>query len=186
MDGSEQLEVIVPAVAGIIAQIRPDQLTSQTPCADWTVRHLLNHMIGGATAFAAGFRGEPLPDMTGPLPDLAGDDPAAAFGEAVSSFGAATRLPGAIDRVLHVPFGAVEGREFLRFVALDGLVHGWDLCQATSQEYQPDEAVVAAVEDFARRFLRPELRGVAFAEEVESGATTTRLERLVAFTGRRP
>ncbi len=186
MEGSEQLEVIVPMVVDVIGSIRPDQLANPTPCEGWTIRDLLNHMIGGATAFAAGFRGEALPDMSGPMPDLAGDDPAAAFNAAIAAFAEATARPGALDRVLETPIGAVPGREFLRFVALDGLVHGWDLTRATGQTYAPDDEIVAVVEDFAVGFIAPALRNVAFGNEVESSATATRIDRLAAFTGRQP
>ena len=43
----------------IVGAVRGDQLDLPTPCADWTLRQLLGHMIGQHYGFAAAARGEP-------------------------------------------------------------------------------------------------------------------------------
>jgi uncharacterized protein (TIGR03086 family) len=92
--------------------------------------------------------------------------------------------PGALERTVDGPLGAVPGSTFARFVVLDGLVHGWDLSIATGQPYDPPAAVVAAVQEFAADTL-PALRdGETFGPEVDPPAGASPLERLVAFTGR--
>jgi uncharacterized protein (TIGR03086 family) len=70
-------------------------------------------------------------------------------------------------------------------VALDGLVHGWDLAIASGQPYEPPDDVVAAVHAFARDAITPELRdGETFAAERTPGPGASPIERLAAFTGR--
>jgi uncharacterized protein (TIGR03086 family) len=178
MDVHTQLDELGPLLAGVVGGITPDQLDNRTPCTGFDVRGVLEHMIGGAAAFAAGFRGE-----ESATPDLA--DPLAAFGPALTELAGSITGPGALERTIHAPFGEVPGETFARFVVLDGLVHGWDLATATGQAYEPTDALVADVEAFARDALAPLRDGDTFADAVEPADSATPIERLAAFTGRR-
>jgi uncharacterized protein (TIGR03086 family) len=181
MDPLDQLDQLVPVLGGVVANIGPDQLNAPTPCTQFTVRSVLEHMVGGATAFAAGFRGDAAP----PAGSDDATDPLARFGPAMMALGAAMHSPGALDRTITAPFGEVPGQAFARFVVLDGLVHGWDLAIATGQPYQPPDALVAAVDAYAREAIVPSMREAGmFAPPVEAPAGATPIERLVAFTGR--
>jgi uncharacterized protein (TIGR03086 family) len=178
MDTLEQFEQLGPVLGGVVAKIEPDQLDRPTPCTEFTVRGVLEHMIGGATAFAAAFRG----DAGAAVPT---GDPLAGFGPALTGLAEAVGSPGALDRTIAAPFGEVPGRAFAGFVVLDGLVHGWDLATATGQAYEPPEALVAAVDAFAHEAITPSMRELGmFARATEPSAGATPIERLVAFTGR--
>jgi len=179
MDPLTQLDELGPLLAGVVSGIAPEDLDRPTPCAALTVRGILEHMVGGATAFAAAYRGTTAAD-----PDLG--DPIAAFGPALGDLAAAVAEPGALDRTVAAPFGDVPGDVFARFVVLDGLVHGWDLATATGQRYEPRAELVAAVEDFARGALDPLRDGQTFADAVEPASDASPIERLAAYTGRRP
>jgi uncharacterized protein (TIGR03086 family) len=98
---------------------------------------------------------------------------------------AAVHSAGALERTIAAPFGDVSGETFARFVALDGLVHGWDIATATGRHYDPPATVVAAVTGFARQALTDDLRnGDTFAAAVDAPAGSSPLTQLVAFTGR--
>jgi uncharacterized protein (TIGR03086 family) len=178
MDVVEQLDEMGPLLAGTVGGISADQLDNPTPCADFTVRGVLEHMIGGATMFAAAFRGEAPGEP-------ATDDVLAAFGPTLTDLAEAIQAPGALDRTVAAPFGDVPGETFARFVVLDGLVHGWDMATATGQPYEPSDALVAEVEDFARGALDPLRDGETFADAVEPSPSASPIERLAALTGRR-
>lgn len=179
MDPLTQLDRLGPLLADVVTGISPDQLDRPTPCADLTVRGVLEHMIGGATSFAAAYRGQPPAE-----PDLR--DVLGGFGPALEDLAAAISAPGALDRTVAAPFGEVPGETFARFVVLDGLVHGWDLATATGQTYDPPADLVAAVDAFARQALDPLRDGQTFADAAEPAADATPIERLAAYTGRRP
>ena len=179
MDGVEQLTEIVPALRTIAARIEPAQLGLSTACKDFTVQGVLEHMIGGATAFAPAFRGEPAGDVDhhGTVQER--------FDRAMADLLDAVQATGAQERTIASPFGDVPGATFARYVAFDGLVHGWDLTTATGQLYAPANDLVADVDAFARGLLQPEMRdGDTFAVETEAPADATPIERLVAFSGR--
>lgn len=177
MDPLAQLDQLGPVLEDVVSHIRPDQLDNPTPCANFTVRGVLEHMIGGATMFAAGFRGEPAaePNTT---------DPLAAIGPALENLVTAMHQPGALDRTIEAPFGEVPGEAFARYVVLDGLVHSWDLATATGQTVSPPDALVAEVDAYAHQTLDALRDGDAFAAAVEPPATATPIERLAAYTGR--
>ena len=181
MDPLTQLDQLGPPLGGVVAGITPDQLDRPTPCADFTVRGVLEHMIGGATAFAAAFRGE-----TPAEPDL--ERPA--------------RRPSARRSATSSPRSARPGRStgrsprrsarcpattFARFVVLDGLVHGWDLATATGQPYDPPDDLVAAVDAFARQVARPAARRRRPSPTPSSPPPAPPPSSAsAAFTGRRP
>jgi uncharacterized protein (TIGR03086 family) len=152
------------------------------------VRDVLDHMIKGATAFAPAFRGDAAGDTaatgTTRAPGIDGH-PAARFRSAMADLLDAVQSPGALTREVDAPFGRVPGDVFARFVAFDGLIHGWDLASATGQPYDPPEELVAAVDAFARGALGPDMRdGDTFAAEADAPDGASPLARLVAFSGR--
>ncbi len=180
MHALDQIDLLGPVLAGVVGAITPDQLDNTTPCAGFSVRGVLDHMVGGASAFAAAFRGQAPPADTAPA-----DDILAAFAPALGDLVAAMHEPGALERTVQAPFGAVDGDTFARFVALDGLVHGWDLAIATGQTYTPPDALVAEVTAFAQGAIDPLRDGDTFAAATEAPERANAMERLAAFTGRR-
>lgn len=180
MDGVQQLDEIIPMLEGLVEKIAPEHLDDPTPCASFTVAGVLEHMIGGATAFAPAFRG--------------GDAPAEAptdgtvqerWGRAMAELHAAVHTAGAQERTIASPFGEVSGSTFARYVAFDGLVHGWDLASAIGLPYDPEARLVAEVDTFVRGLLQPQMRdGDTFAAETSVAPDASPIERLVAFSGR--
>ena len=183
MEGAEQLDQIMPLLVAVVGRIEPGQLADPTPCANFTVAGVLDHMIGGANAFAPRFGASPRRPSHQPSRRGTSSSASAMQWPTCSTPFAA---PGAQDRIIAAPIGEVPGAVFARFVAFDGLVHGWDLATATGQTYAPAESLVAEVDAFARQALTPEIRdGDTFATEADAPDDADPLERLVAFSGRR-
>jgi len=179
MDALTQLGQVGPLLGGVVANLTADDLDRPTPCREFTVRGVLEHMIGGATLFAAAYRGE-----TPSEPDVS--DVLAGFGPALENLFGALTAPGALDQKIAAPFGEADGEDFARYIALDGIIHGWDLATATGQPYNPPDDLVAEIETYARRAVDPLRDGDAFAAAVDAAPDATPIERLAAFTGRRP
>jgi uncharacterized protein (TIGR03086 family) len=183
MDGAQQLDQLMPLLHGLVDRISPEQLDDRTPCANFTVTGVLEHMIGGAGAFSPMLRGQTPPasadaqSTTGTLQDR--------WRAAMIDLLDAVHCEGAADRTIASPFGEVPGAVFMRFVAFDGLVHGWDLATATNQRYAPPDDLVREVDAFARQAVAPGMRnGDTFAAETEAPAHSGVMEQLVAFSGR--
>lgn len=179
MDPISQLDQVMPMLKGMVAGFTADDLGKQTPCERFAVQGVLEHMIGGGSMFAAAFRGEPAPAAP------PSGDPLVLFPKVMDELVASMKAPGALDKMVDAPFGTVPGEVFARFVALDGIVHGWDLATATGQPYDPSDELVAAADEFAHQALADEMRdGDTFKGATEVPADASPIERLVAFTGR--
>lgn len=180
----EQLSVILPTVTALVDRITPDQLSDPTPCSEFTVHDVLDHMIVLGGSFAYLFRGEEPPVTE--APQTHGRVPASEVRAAMDDLLDAVRSDGAMERVLDTPIGELDGATFASVVAFDGLMHGWDLAVSTGQGYRVDAQVVDAVDAFARVALSDELReaGLFAAPTVAPGAATP-IEALAAFSGRR-
>ncbi len=178
MKPQEQLDEIGALLGKVVGNLSPNQLDNPTPCTNFAVRGVLDHMIGGATSFAAAFRGQDAPAP----PE---GDVLANFGPALGNLVAAINEDGALERTVQAPFGAVPGDTFARFVALDGLVHGWDMAVATGQSYEPSDSLVDEVAAFAVGALEPLRDGETFANATDAPANASPIERLAALTGRR-
>ena len=184
MNPSDQLRPGAEAIATLIAGMSPEQIDHPTPCDDWTVRELLNHVVGGAHMFAAAFSGQAPAAHDGPV-DLLGGDPAAAWQGAMDAFAAGVDSPGALDNIVPMPWGPTPGTIVYEILKFDVLVHAWDLATATGQQVSlPDEMVEATIA-VAAQFISPDLRASgAFGPELAAPAGASPIERLAAFTGR--
>jgi uncharacterized protein (TIGR03086 family) len=183
MDPREQLSHILPTLKDVVDGVHPRQLGDATACSEFKVRDVIDHMVVLGGSFAYMFRGEDAPEIG--APETLGWVPAREFRQTMDDLLDAVNSPGAMERTVSSPVGDMSGETFARFVAFDGLVHGWDLTAATGLTYAPPSAVVSAVDQFAREALSPEMRdGDTFKEATTPPDAASPLERLVAFSGR--
>ena len=107
----EQLGRAFAAVGDLITKVRPDQWSDPTPCTDWTVRRLVEHLIGMNRVFAALLCDEPPPR---PAADHIEDDPVGAYRDSAARLLAAFDQPGVLGRTYRGPLGEASGAERLQ------------------------------------------------------------------------
>jgi len=180
----EQLDGVLVAVGELIADVRPDQWAAPTPCADWTVRRLVDHLIGMNRVFTALLSDQPPPSR--PAADHIEVDPVGAYRDSAARLQAAFERPGTLERPYRGPLGAATGAERLQIRLYDLIAHGWDLARATGRPIELPDDVVEQSLAFVRIQLSDEARPGRFdpARNVDDHAPA--IERLVAFLGRRP
>ena len=182
---SEQIKFQTSAMHDLVAGVKPDQWSNPTPCDDWTVRDVVNHLTAGGQMVAASFRGEAAADADGPLPDLLGDDPVGAIDAAIAAVNAAADAPGAMDKMVVLPFATLPAEVAMGIAKFDILVHCYDLAVSTGQTFDPPADVVAEGRQLAEILIQPDLRGNGpFGDEVEPPAGATPIQQLAAFCGR--
>ncbi|MFD6341332.1 TIGR03086 family metal-binding protein [Streptomyces sp. NPDC060131] len=178
---------LVDAFASVLAEVErlvtavgPDRFGDPTPCADWDVRALLDHLVWENLIWAGLAEGSPPTDHGA---DHLGADPLAAFRAAASATMTAFRRPGMLER----RYGPAPGRRLVEQLLIEMLVHGWDLAMATGQRPGFAEETVEAVLPSVREIYGalPRTPGGSFAPEapVPDGSSAT--DRLAAFLGRR-
>lgn len=188
-------EMLGRALNGFDQRVRAvgaDQWELVTPCDEWTVRDLINHvvwaqrwtplLVAGTNPAEVGTR------LDG---DLLGDDPVAAWADAV---GATREAAGQadLDRKISTVYGEMSVREFLALNASEVCVHTWDLARSIGANETLDPGLVGEVINRYRndRLYNGGAPGESWptifrpAVNVESAGDLQ--TQLIALTGRNP
>jgi uncharacterized protein (TIGR03086 family) len=160
----------------VLRAISEDDLDRATPCSEFTVGQLADHLIGSVVS----------------LGGMAGADVSRGGSGTVESrvaFAAQQSLEAWHQRGLEgtVKLGDHEMPAALaaNIFSVEFLVHAWDFAMATGQQVTASDAVTRYVLELAEQVISPQQRdGGAFAEAVTVGPDAHVLERLIAFTGR--
>jgi uncharacterized protein (TIGR03086 family) len=152
------------------------KLDAGTPCDEWDVRQLMNHMLDTQNYFVNSARGTDAKPPSPQPPQLLGSDPVADFekarAETLTTFG----QEGVIEKT-----GPAIGIAFA-----DQLLHGWDLARATGQDAtMPEGLPEAAYEMIHGRFTDEQRKGI-FKPEVAVAPDASVQDKLLAYTGRSP
>ena len=136
----------VEAWADRVNAVEPGQWGKATPCRDWTVRDLVNHVCGEDRWTPPLVAGRTIDDVGDSLDgDLLGDDPIGAALMAASE--ATLAVAGTLPRggIVHLSQGDELIEEYVYQLAADHLVHGWDLAVATGGDKRLDPNLVTEV-----------------------------------------
>ncbi|MEP7053632.1 MAG: TIGR03086 family metal-binding protein [Actinomycetota bacterium] len=153
MDVADLHRRAIEYFAGVASSVRDDQWSTQTPCADWDVRALVNHVVGEERWTPPLFAGQTIEQVGDQFDgDLLGADPRAAVADSARAAAAAASEPGAMESTVHLSFGDTPGSEYALQLFADHLVHGWDLATAIGADDTLDpELVAACAEWFSER-----------------------------------
>ncbi len=162
-----------------------DRWSAPTPCSEWDVRTLVNHLVGENRWAPPLLAGKTIAEVGDRFDgDLLGDDPKAAWDDSAGEAVAAVQGDGAMERTVHLSFGDFPGREYTLQLFADTLIHGWDLARAIGVDERLDPDLVDAcaawfggVEDTYRA-------GGAIAPRPEMPADADPQTRLLAMFGR--
>ena len=165
-----------------------DQLEAETPCEEWTVRRLLDHMLAGQQMFAAAPSGAEVAPPSGAPPELVGSDPSGQYEEARKATVHAYAQPGVLEGMVKGSGGDVPAMQILGIAFCDQLIHGWDLAKATGQDTTIPDDLAAAAWMFLDGQLPDAARGPGknFKAAVPVADDASVQDKLIAYCGRRP
>lgn len=169
----------------LVAGILVTQWKRSTPCADWDVHGLVNHLVAGNQWAARLGAGETIEHVGSDLDgDLLGDDPVAAYDTSAEHAARVFERPGAMDAMCAVSYGPVPGSTYVGHRFIDVLVHGWDVAVATGQ----DATLPPDLVDACWRIVEPQLTMLArsgmFGEPRSVPAEADPQTRLLLHLGR--
>lgn len=126
------LDLVSDAFISACRPVRDDQLGGETPCSEWNVTDLLDHVTGGNRFTVGILRGDSADDaLTAAVASFQdGHDPVAASADSTRLQRAAFHEVGALDRICDHVAGAIHGRHVLRLRLHDLIIHTWDLDEA--------------------------------------------------------
>jgi uncharacterized protein (TIGR03086 family) len=190
MDEVATMHQVISETTRVVDNIEPGQLDNPSPCTEWTVRDVLNHITGGAEMFGLAVRDGAVSDeklgalMTG---DNLGADYKASFHKAMEDAEASFELPGAMDKMVKLPFGEMPAGMALNIAIFDVLTHAWDMAKATGQSTDFDPKVSAAAYAIAQNMLSDDMRNSGiFGPQVAVAEDAPVVDRLVGLAGRTP
>lgn len=183
MNAIERIERATAFAAEKVKGVTSDDLAKPTPCPDFDVRALLNHVIGNLEMLrsAAAEGKAPLPQG-----DQFGSDPGAVYAERRAALIAALQGDGVLDGNWEMPFGTLPASMMASIAFMEHLTHGWDIAKATGQDVTMPPVLVtecaATVAPMESMLRTPGVCGPAVAV----GADASEQDKLIALMGRQP
>ena len=188
MDVVAIFEHVLDRTNEVVDRVEPGQLGNPTPCTEWDVRAVINHVTGGATMFAECVEQGSVPDsrlgelMAG---DNLGDDFKGNYRAASDRARATFAMPGALDKIVKLPFGEMPARVALNIAIMDVMTHAADIAKATGQTIDDDEILAIAL-DVGRQLITDDFRAPGiFDLEQPALPNASAADRLLAFAGRK-
>lgn len=187
MDQIAGLQRTLDGASAMVRNVRSDDLSKPTPCTEWDVNALVQHMIDVCQRFGAALATGASAQRSTSAPQADGE-PAAAYAAAAARLMDAWRTPGAMERTLKLPFGEMPANVAINVVLADQLLHTWDLAKAIGRPYTMDADLAESTLNMMQAMMQPEFRGPGkgFAEEVPCPADAPIQDRALAFSGRKP
>ncbi|APE17754.1 TIGR03086 family protein [Mycobacterium sp. WY10] len=179
VDELDSAEASLQVLQQVVHGIASDDLKKQTPCREFDVAGLTDHLLNSITLLG-GAAGAQVPERN---PDDSVERQIIAAARPAVDAWRRRGLDGT------VPFGENEApaRYMAGILSLEFLVHAWDYASAIDRPINAPDSLTDYVTGLAQRIITPEGRVRAgFDDPVDVAAHASKLDRLVAFTGRQP
>ncbi|MGW6688130.1 TIGR03086 family metal-binding protein [Streptomyces sp. NPDC054961] len=167
--------------------ISDTQWDAPTPCSEWSVRDLVNHVTAEQLWIPPMVTdGRTVEDIGSTFSgDVLGTDPAGSWDRASAAAHVAFEIPGALDRTVRLSYGPALGSAYCSELTADCVVHAWDLARAIGADDRLPDGLV----EFSLKEVMPYASGLAASGmydaplEVPAGADAQ--TRLLALVGRK-
>ena len=177
---------LIPESSRVVTDLPLEwQWSRPTPCADWSVRDLLNHLTSEHLWAPHLLRGETL-DQVGDryAGNVLGEDPLGSWRRAITGSVLAWGQADPAGRV-HTSMGQIPVQDYASQMLVDLTVHAWDLARAVGvRPHLVPDAVEACLAYEKPRVDGGEVPGI-FAAPVAT-ESESRVDQLVALLGRDP
>jgi len=183
MGDVDVLDRVLVKDAALLAGVRPEQLATPTPCPQYNVQALVNHLVGWLQVFAAAATGR---TFDGDPAAFVSTEPVAEFQAAAAELVAGWRS-GGVDRAVRMTGAELPGQMVLAMTLMEYVTHGCDLASATGQPVPFNDEELALTLQRARATLPDQYRGddKAFGLAIDVPEDAPVLHRLLGFMGRR-
>ncbi len=178
LDQLTSAEATLAVLQGVARHLTVEDRTRQTPCSEYDCHALAEHLFGSLQG-VGGMAGAQIVD---PEEGSLENRIAVMADQAIVAW-RARGLEGMVPGPGGQDFPAALA---INILSLEFLLHAWDLAQASGQELHVSDGLASYVLGLAEQVIPGGRPGGAFADEVEAAAGASPLERLVAFSGRRP
>jgi uncharacterized protein (TIGR03086 family) len=186
MDPKVLFAKAVEQASPCIRRLEADQLSDPTPCSEWDLRALLNHMVYELRWVPDILRGKTVQEVGAAYDgDLLGTNPVSAWQHAAD--GALVAIKRADpDMTVHLSYGDVAAKEYIAEIGRDMLIHGWDVGQAMHCTIMFDKDMAEAIYNEMLPRREEFVNSRAFGEPIEVNEDADIQTKLLALYGRSP
>ena len=190
MEAIDALQTANAEFASRLRAVQPDQWKLATPCPDWDVEGLVNHVLLGTRMSVHVLDDMPREDVISHLDDdlVTGNDPIEYFDDLAAQMVERFSGPQGLEGMVAHPAGDFPRSMFIGFRITDGAAHAWDLATAIGADTQLDPNLVQYAWDDAQP-QRELLRSTGMFGEGASAAVADDAplqDRYLDLLGRRP
>lgn len=171
-----------------VLSIQDDQWSNTTPCSEWSVRDLVEHVVIEdlwAPSLLAGKTIEEIGGMVAFSGDLLGHDPKASWASAAAEARKAISRDGAMETTTHLSFGDFPGSFYALQLMSDHLIHAWDLARAIGSDELLDPELVSVTYKSMKPYAEALGESGAYAPAIDVPDAADPQTRLLALVGRR-
>ena len=178
-DELESAEATLAVLQHVLHGIAGDDWSKQTPCREFDVAGLTDHLMNSITNIGAA-AGAQFPERD--RADSVERQVVLAARPALDAW-RHRGLDGTVARGQNeVPAKIMAG-----ILSIEFLVHAWDYAKTTGREVMAPDALSDYVMGLAKMIITPQGRSnVGFDDPIDVAADAGALDRLIAYTGRRP
>ncbi|MGW2371964.1 MULTISPECIES: TIGR03086 family metal-binding protein [Kitasatospora] len=186
-DARPQYRTALAQLERLFAAVNPADLDRPTPCDEYTLRQLLNHVVGGIHRFAFIGEGGRAADILPGIEDPSDDGWPAALARAAARATAAWADDAKLGRPTFAPWGEVPGAMAVGGYVMEAVVHSWDIAVALDGGFALDDELAHTALAVAELVLPPESRvdGVPFGAVLPAAEDADVHARLAAWMGRK-
>jgi uncharacterized protein (TIGR03086 family) len=179
IDELSSAEATLAELQQVVHTIAADDLDKQTPCREFDIAALTDHLMNSITTIGEAVGAE--------LPPRDSNDSVErqiilAARPAVDAW----RKRG-LDGTVQLGSNEVPADVMAGILSIEFLIHAWDYAKATGRTVNPSPALVEFVLGLTRKIISPQGRtNVGFDDPVDISDDAPVFDRLIAFTGRAP
>jgi uncharacterized protein (TIGR03086 family) len=176
-DEIDSADASLAVLQRVLAQLGPDDTARQTPCREFDVAGLTDHLMNSIVSIG-GAAGAQFPEQ----------DPGASVEHRVMTAARpavdAWRRRG-LDGMVSIGPNDAPAKVMAGILSIEFLVHAWDYAATSGHDVEAAEGLSEYVLDLCRTIITPEGRkGVGFDDPIDVAANANALDRLLAYTGR--
>lgn len=185
MDPKELFVKATEQADNCIKVVSQKQLGFSTPCTEWDLKALINHMVYELLWVPDLLAGQTVSEVGDKYDgNVTGDDFQSAWKNATAAAMEAVNNAD-MDQTVHLSYADVPASQYISEMAMDMCIHGWDVAQSTKCNLIIDEAVAKTIYDFLLPQRDKMAAGGAFAPALDVPEDADIQTKLLALTGRR-
>lgn len=185
MDPKELFRRSVESVNGCIGAVKDDELGNKTPCSEWDLKALLNHLVYEILWVPDIVAGKTIAEVGDKYDgDVLWDDPVEAWNDAINKALQAVEACD-LNGPAHLSYAETTNHKYITEIASDVLIHGWDVGQSINCSVIFDRKLAQVFYDIFLPRQDEMVASGAFGTAIDTSGDASIQTKLLALFGRK-